>query len=91
MHDPDICLPYIYVRLPTLAGIDGEDSELEGEDSELEGEDSELDDEDTEEYLQQLSLYEQQREERIKHNQQKLQQLLGECSNIVKVRAELFV
>ena len=84
MHDPDICLPYIYVRLPTLAGIDGEDSELEGEDSEL-------DDEDTEEYLQQLSLYEQQREERIKHNQQKLQQLLGECSNIVKVRAELFV
>ena len=77
-------LPYIYVRLPTLAGIDGEDSELEGEDSEL-------DDEDTEEYLQQLSLYEQQREERIKHNQQKLQQLLGECSNIVKVGAELFV
>lgn len=80
MHDPNICLPYIW--LPTLAGIDGEDSELEGEDSEL-------DDEDTEEYLQQLSLYEQQREERIKHNQQNLQQLLGECSNIVKVRAEL--
>lgn len=79
MHDPNICLPYIYVRLPTLAGIDGEDSELEGEDSEL----------DTEEYLQQLSLCEQQREERIKHHQQKLQQLLGECSNIVKVRAEL--
>lgn len=72
MHDPNICLPYIYVRLPTLAGMDGEDSEL-----------------DTEEYLQQLSLYEQQREERIKHHQQKLQQLLGECSNIVKVHAEL--
>ena len=74
-------LPYIYVRLPTLAGIDGEDSELESEDSEL----------DDTEYLQQLSLHEQQREERIKHNQQKLQQLLGECSNIVKVGAELFV
>jgi len=84
MYNPDICLPYIYVRLPTVAGVDGENSELEDEDSVL-------DDEDTEEYLQQLSLYEQQREERTKYNQQKFQQLLGECSNIEKVGAELFV